>query len=278
MGPGRPPRPGVGGRAVLTWRTLGPLRVSAGGRDVTPTAPKVRQVLALLLARHDTVVPLTALTSELWAGRPPRSATATVQTYAYQLRKALHGGEDPGPVESGLLVTHAHGYLLRVRPGACDAETFAQLTGRARTALADGDPAGAVVLLDQALLLWNGPPFADVAPGPALQGHALRLNELHLQAEELRITAGLHLGRHRDLVGELKELACAHPLHEWFQGSLIIALQRCGRRSEALDVYRRLSTQLRDELGLDPSPGLQRLRQHVLTDRVSTADLDLLPG
>jgi DNA-binding SARP family transcriptional activator len=79
-------------------------------------------------------------------------------------------------------------------------------------------------------------------------------------------------------VGDLKELACAYPLHEWFQGSLIIALQRCGRRSEALEVYQRLRVVLRDELGLDPSPGLQQLRQHVLTDRVSTADLDLLPG
>lgn len=77
----------------------------------------------------------------------------------------------------------------------------------------------------------------------------------------MRITAGFRLGRHRELVGELKELACTYPLHEWFQGTLIIALQRCGRRSEALEVYQRLSTQLRDELGLDPSPGLQRLRR-----------------
>ncbi|MEW1648198.1 AfsR/SARP family transcriptional regulator [Streptomyces sp. NPDC091219] len=263
---------------MLTWHTLGPLRVTADGRDVTPTPAKVRQVLALLLARRNTVVPLEALTNELWAGHPPRSATATVRTYAYQLRKALNGDRDPGPAESGPLVTHAHGYLLRVGTGACDAEDFARLTGRARTALADGDPAGAVGLLEQAMRLWDGPPFADVAPGPALHGHALRLNELHLQAEELRITAALRLGLHRDLVGELKELACAHPLHEWFQGALIIALERCGRRSEALEVYQRLSALLRDELGLDPSPGLQRLRQHVLTDRVGTADLDLLPS
>lgn len=101
---------------MLTWRTLGPLRVSHGHRDVTPTAPKVRQVLAVLLARRNSVVPLSALTAELWPGHPPRSATATVQTYAYQLRKALHGGEDPG--DTGPLVTRAHGYLLRVEPGS----------------------------------------------------------------------------------------------------------------------------------------------------------------
>lgn len=278
MGPGHTARRDDGDRTVLTWRTLGPLRVSADGRDVTPTAPKVRQVLAVLLARRNSVVPLTVLTAELWPGQPPRSATATVQTYAYQLRKALHGGVDPGPGEGGPLATHPHGYALRVLPGECDAEEFTLCADQARAALADGDPAGAVALLDRARLLWDGPPFADVAHGPALHGHVQRLEELHLHAEELRITAGFHLGRHRELVAELKELACAYPLHEWFQGTLIIALERCGRRSEALAVYQRLRALLRDELGLDPSPGLQRLRQHVLTDEVSTADLDLLPG
>ncbi len=278
MGPDGTVRPDDGDSAVLTWRTLGPLRVTADGCDATPTAPKVRQVLAVLLARRNNVVPLSVLTAELWSGHPPRSATATVQTYAYQLRKALHGGQDPGPGEGGVLTTRAHGYALRVGPGECDAEEFTLITEQARAALADGDPAGAAVLLDRARLLWDGPPFADVAHGPTLHGYTLRLEELHLQAEEWRITAGFRLGRHRELVGELKELAFAYPLHEWFQGSLIIALERCGRRSEALAVYQRLSALLREELGLDPSPGLQRLRQHVLTDAVGTADLDLLPG
>ncbi|MFE7840392.1 hypothetical protein ACFU53_31370 [Streptomyces sp. NPDC057474] len=50
---------------MLTWRTLGSVRASADGHDVTPSAPKVRQVLALLLARRNTVVPLAALTAEL---------------------------------------------------------------------------------------------------------------------------------------------------------------------------------------------------------------------
>ncbi|MFF7859113.1 BTAD domain-containing putative transcriptional regulator [Streptomyces sp. NPDC007904] len=263
---------------MLRWRTLGSLRATRDGRDVTPTAPKVRQVLALLLARRNTVVPLTAIVEELWSGQAPRSAVTTVQTYAYQLRKALHEGEEPDGPDGGPLVTHAHGYLLRVRPGECDAEEFTALTGEARTALACGDPTTAETLIGRAMDLCDGPPFADVAHGPLLRGYALRMGESHLQAQELRVTAGLQLGRHRELVGDLKELAYAYPLHEWFQGSLIIALQRCGRRSEALEVYQRLRVVLRDELGLDPSPGLQQLRQHVLTDRVSTADLDLLPG
>jgi DNA-binding SARP family transcriptional activator len=262
---------------MLKCRTLGLLDVTAGHRPATPTAPKVRQVLALLLARRNTMVPVPAITAELWDASPPRSATAIVQTYVYQLRKLLQTDSETA-ADTGPVVTGATGYLLRVDPGECDAERFEDLTERGRAALDGGDPRRAADLLTAALALWNGPPFSDVAQGPFLQAYAMRLEERHLHALELRIGAGLCLGRHRELVGELKELACVHPLHEWFHGSLIIALQSCGRRAEALQVYQRLQKVLREELGLDPSPGLQQIRQHVLTDRVATADLSLLPG
>ncbi|GAB3963652.1 AfsR/SARP family transcriptional regulator [Streptomyces sparsus] len=261
---------------MLSWQVLGALRATADGRDVTPTPPKVRQLLALLLARRNSVVSLTAIAGELWSGEPPRTATGTVQTYAYQLRKALQAGASA--TAGNPLGTHAHGYVLSVAPGKCDAEEFTLLTVQGRAALREGDPDTAAVLLRRALDMWGGPPFADVVQGPALRGYASRMEELHLQAQELRITAELRRGRHRELVGELKELVCVHPMHEWFQGTLIITLERCGRRSEALQVYQRLREVLRDELGLDPSPVLQRIRHHVLTDRVSDADLDLLPG
>jgi DNA-binding SARP family transcriptional activator len=262
---------------VLTWRTLGLLEVVRDGRPVTPTAPKTRQVLALLLARRNTLVPLPVIVAELWDHAPPRSATGTVQTYVYQLRRLLQSDADTA-AGTGPLVTGAAGYLLRVGAGEYDTAEFERLTAEARAAFDAGEERAAADLLDAALARWGGPPFADVARGPCLRAHALRLEELHLHALELRIAVGLRLGRHRELVGELKELACAHPLHEWFQGGLIIALERSGRRSEALQVYQRLRDLLREELGLDPSPGLQRIRQHVLTDRVTAADLDLLPG
>ncbi|WP_405876720.1 AfsR/SARP family transcriptional regulator [Streptomyces sp. NBC_01136] len=262
---------------MLTWRSLGLLEVTLDGRPATPTAPKVRQVLALLLARRNTLVSMPTIVAELWDHHPPRSATATVQTYVYQLRKFLQSDGETA-AGTGPLVTRSTGYMLRVAPGDYDAEEFERLTVQARAALEDGDARTATDRIAAALAGWAGRPFADVTQGPYLQAYALRLEELHMHALELRISAGLGLGLHRELVAELKELASTHPLHEWFQGGLIIALQRCGRRSEALHVYQRLRELLRDELGLDPSPGLQQIRQHVLTDRVSAADLSLLPG
>ncbi|MFF4402322.1 BTAD domain-containing putative transcriptional regulator [Streptomyces sp. NPDC001480] len=262
---------------MLTFRTLGVLEAALDGRPVTPTAPKVRQMLALLLARRNTLVSIAAIAGELWDHAPPRSATATVQTYVYQLRKLLQSDDETAD-GTGPLVTGATGYMLRVPPGAYDAEEFEQLTAQARAALDTGDFRTAAERLTAALAWWAGQPFADVTQGPYLQAYALRLEELHMHALEMRIAAGLGLGLHRELVAELKELASTHPLHEWFQGGLIIALQRCGRSSEALQVYQRLRRLLRDELGLDPSPGLQQIRQHVLTGHATAADLDLLPG
>ncbi|MEV5787425.1 BTAD domain-containing putative transcriptional regulator [Streptomyces sp. NPDC048448] len=262
---------------MLTFRTLGLLEVTRDGRPVTPTAPKVRQMLALLLARRNTLVSISAIAGELWERTPPRSATATVQTYVYQLRKLLQS-DDETAAGTGPLVTRATGYILRVAPGDYDAEEFERLTVQARSAIEAGDARTATERLQTALAWWSGQPFADIGQGPCLQAYALRLEELHMHALELRITAGLGLGQHRELVAELKELASTYPLHEWFQGGLIIALQRCGRSSEALQVYQRLRQLLRDELGLEPSAGLQQIRQHVLMDRVTTADLSLLPG
>jgi hypothetical protein len=45
----------------------------------------------------------------------------------------------------------------------------------------------------------------------------------------------------------------------------MVALYRCGRQSEALDVYRKGSRLLRDELGIEPSPELRDLEQQILT-------------
>ncbi|WP_425454320.1 AfsR/SARP family transcriptional regulator [Nocardia mexicana] len=68
-------------------RVLGPLTLALNNRNATPTARKQRQLLALLLIRHSTVVPVATLVEELWNDNPPRSATTVVQTYILGIRK-----------------------------------------------------------------------------------------------------------------------------------------------------------------------------------------------
>ncbi|MFF2363754.1 BTAD domain-containing putative transcriptional regulator [Streptomyces sp. NPDC058122] len=75
---------------------LGTLAVRHNGVSITPTAPKPRQVLALLALRAGQVVPVGVLAEELWGAGPPRSARATLQTYILQLRELISAALDSG--------------------------------------------------------------------------------------------------------------------------------------------------------------------------------------
>jgi DNA-binding SARP family transcriptional activator len=74
----------------------------------------------------------------------------------------------------------------------------------------------------------------------------------------------LLMDRHRDMVGELKQLIAEYPLNEWFYAQLMRTLQRSGRRGEALQVYQVLRGTLQEELGIEPSLELQQLQRAVL--------------
>jgi DNA-binding SARP family transcriptional activator len=257
---------------MLQYKVLGPLEVLDGGRDCTPTPPKVRQVLALLLLRANQVVAVDALIEEVWGEDPPLSAVGTMQTYIHQLRKLLDrqgrrrdGGE--------WLVTKPPGYLLAVPPSQLDGHTFELLSWQGRQMLDSCRPEQAGQVLRQALDLWAGPCLANVGPGRLLESHAVHLEELRMRTLELRIQADAEIGLHRDLVGEMRSLVMSYPLNEWFHGQLIVALSRSGRRGEALQAYQNLRELLCSQLGLEPQHDLQLLQREVLSSAAPTSDV-----
>ncbi|MCB5168299.1 AfsR/SARP family transcriptional regulator [Streptomyces bambusae] len=252
---------------------LGTLAVREHGVSITPTAPKPRQVLALLALHADQVVPVSALIEELWAGAPPRSARTTLQTYVLQLRsligtaleQAARTGDDDGRRTSkDVLVTLPGGYMLNSNGGTSDVREFDRLAGTGYRAMDAGDFPGAARMLREALALWSGPAFADVQGGIQLDMETRRLEETRLCALDQRIEADLRLGRHRELLAELTVLASRYRTHENLHGQFMLALHRSGRRSEALEVYQRLRATLVRELGLEPSAALRRLQRSIL--------------
>ncbi len=253
----------------LRFNVLGPLEVFNGERVCTPTAPKVRGVLALLLLRANRLVETRSLIEELWGECPPQSAVTTAQTYIYHLRKLF--ARVAGPDAEQIFLTRAPGYLIDIAEGQLDLQVFDRLTQQGRTLLAAGRPAEAVQVLERALGLWRGPMLANVTVGRLLEGSVAHVEEQRIQAIQLRIEANLQLGRHRELIAELRSLTALYPLNEWFHGKLMLALSRAGRRSESLQVYQRLRHTLDEELGLAPSPELQRLQHEVL--ELGTASL-----
>src|SRR6266545_2320788 len=77
------------GRKMTGFRVLGEFEMCSGDRVCAITAPKPRQVLALMALSANQLVHHELLIDELWDREPPKSAVPTVQTYIYQLRKII---------------------------------------------------------------------------------------------------------------------------------------------------------------------------------------------
>ncbi|GAA3684218.1 AfsR/SARP family transcriptional regulator [Streptomyces iranensis] len=247
----------------MQFRLLGNLRVHAGTCENVSLPPKLRTILAMLIAMHDRIVPVSDIIDELWLGEPPTTAMATIQTYVYQLRKLL-GITDGRSVDGVALLTRPSGYMLRVPTESVDVACFEQCFEAAQKAFAEHQYERAFSALGSTEALWGASVLADVDKGQFLDAYAARLEETWTQATELRIDAYLRLGRHLDAIRELKSLTVRHPLHEGFHCSLMVALHRAGRRHEALDTYRRLRRTLANELGIEPSFSVRQLHQRLL--------------
>ena len=222
-------------------------------------APKWRSLLAALLINAGQLVPTDRLIMELWGESPPAGATNLVSIYALRLRRLI--GDEDGQ----LLRTRAPGYQLSLEPGDLDASRFEALVGEARQALAEQAPDLAAELLGQALGLWRGGALVNVPSSALVAAEADRLEQDRLNALELRIGADIRCGRHAQVTPELSRLLADHPLREGFWGLLMHALDRAGRRAEALTTYARAREVLAEELGVDPGEQLQRLYEQILT-------------
>lgn len=235
----------------MDFRILGPLEVWDGDRRVEIAGVKPRAVLAVLILQANEVVSRDQLIEALWGASAPRTVAGSLHNHVSRLRKAI--GSD-------VLITQAWGYILRINPERIDLHQFERLVAKAEPLPARERSAG----LAEALSLWRGAAFADLACEPALADEAARLDELRLTVHEARIDADLELGRNAGMIAELETLIVKCPLREHLRWQLILALYRAGRQAEALEVYRQTRRLLADELGLEPSPALRELERSIL--------------
>jgi DNA-binding SARP family transcriptional activator/tetratricopeptide (TPR) repeat protein len=257
---------------TIDFFLLGPLEARQGDRPLRLGSIKHRMLLAKLLLHPNQVVSTDELIDAVWGEEPPATVKQSLQNHVATLRKAIEAGGGAGPPRT--LLTRNPGYLLQVDPERLDLHRFQRLDREGRRAMAEGDPARSADLLRQALALWRGPALADVAASadvawPELVG----VEELQVASTEARIEAELALGGHHELVAELEALVRVHPLREHLHGQLMLALYRSGRQADALAAYRAARKVLVNELGIEPSVGLQRLEQAVLAQDPA---LDLL--
>ena len=234
---------------------LGPLHVENDDGPLQITAPKQRELLALLALHRGHSVGVEQLVDALWSDDPPRSATKTLQTYISGLRRIL-------PDES--LRTVPGGYELVLAGEDFDADVFEALTKSARRKLTGGELAGAAELLEEGLALWRGRALADMPGGFNWVAAGTRLDELRRVALEDLADIRMEAGADGELIAELEAAVSEEPLRERRWAQLMTGLYRSGRQADALRAYRRLQEHLSNELGIEPSVELAQLEQAVL--------------
>lgn len=237
----------------VRYRILGTTQaLRPDGVPVAVGGARLRALLAVLALRAGRSVPAGMLVEEVWAGDPPADAPGALQALVGRLRRALG---------AGVIDSAEGGYRLAAAPDDVDLHRFERLTADGVRALADGDPAKAAVVLDDALALWQGPALADL-PDRAVE--AARWEARRLDAVRARHTAAIALGQAERSLPELTALCDAHPLDEPLQALRLRALREAGRTAQALAAYDEVRRLLADRLGTDPGPELRALHTELL--------------
>jgi DNA-binding SARP family transcriptional activator/tetratricopeptide (TPR) repeat protein len=237
---------------------LGPLTVRSHGEVLPVRRGKQRAVLAALLLHANQVVSVDELTEAVWDGARPPSAQVTLQNYVKRLRHAL------GDTDHSVISTQPRGYQIQAGPDDLDLSRFRALLTAAQLAARQGAWEAAAEEASSALALWRGDPLADVESELLLRRDGPRLAEMRLEAEETRIDASLHLGRHAELIGDLRQLTADYPLRERSWVLLMLALHRSGRQADALAAYQQARAVLVGELGTEPGAELRAVQRQVL--------------
>lgn len=242
---------------------MGTFSASIDGVEFAPKAMKPCRILALLALHPGRTVPATECMDELWGDAPPASATTTLQTYIHKLRRCIGGAIPAGSSRSAsdYLRTERGGYALDLGDGTTDILEFQRLVD---AAAATDDPVRAGAALREGLALRTGPFLSDLALGARMEMHGRAVEDRIMAARLRRIQLDLELGRHHDVVWELRELLRADPLNEGLSAQYMTVLHHTGQVHLALGEYQRLRRALVQELGVEPSPPIRHLHSSLL--------------
>ncbi|WP_346342062.1 AfsR/SARP family transcriptional regulator, partial [Streptomyces sp. SID2563] len=231
----------------MEFRLLGTVCVDTLTGPLPLGPAKRRSLLAALLLHANTPVSMARLTDCLWDEEPPLHARTVIQGHVSRLRALLVGADAQAyGVE---LATLGDAYVLRAPETLLDSQRFEELLMLARE---QREPADTVLMLKEALSLWQGPALTGTFASAPLQAAAHALEESRLSTVEQLARAYGELGEHHRAAAVLRAEAVAHPLRESLAAALMTALHRSGRQSEALDCFHRTRRLLADELGIDP--------------------------
>jgi DNA-binding SARP family transcriptional activator len=239
----------------MDLNVLGGLTAHEGGVPIAPSAALPRQVLALLAASADRVVPTCAIAEELWPQGAPGHADHALESHVRQLRADIGAAlQAAGSARSAddVLVRVPGGYRLDTGGGYSDARAFERTAGAGFRALEAGDLHLAVDRLREALALWRAAPFTGVVQGPHLRSQSTLLTHSWRRAVDRWIEADFRLGLRRELCADLAQVLTRFHSPEPLYAQLKADLDRNGQDPEVIRRY------LRRRRG-SPAPAARRV-------------------
>ncbi|KND26265.1 AfsR/SARP family transcriptional regulator [Streptomyces acidiscabies] len=246
------------------FRVLGPLRLTGPQGRIRLPAGRERVVASQLILNTNKVLSVERLADAVWDYDAPSTARTQIQICISRLRRAF---DEAGL--SGRIVTSRPGYQLDAEPDEVDLMVFEREVSEAlrmiRRRASHDTTAEGVALARRALGLFTGEPLADVG-SEVVQSVARQLAQRRLHVLEVCLEAQLDLGQAADIVDEIAALVAEHPLHGRLRALSMKALQRLGRRADAIAVYQDALREYRDRLGLEPDPELRQLHETILQD------------
>lgn len=234
----------------------------AGADRVDIGGSRQQIIVATLLLAVNQLVTTGRLLEAVYGAEQPPTGRSQVQIVISSLRQtfARHG-------RPAIIRTYPLGYVLELDGDSLDAERFAELVAAGRNL---GQAEAARKAYRDALRLWHGPALYGM-DSPLIRAAASLFDEQRSVVTEDCIDLELALGRHHELIGELTELVEQYPPRERLFGQLMLALYRCDRAAEALQVYRQARQRLLSELDIEPGEQLRRLEQAVLNQDLGLA-------
>ncbi len=225
---------------------------------------KQQRVLAALLLAKGNVVSKDRLIDAVWGDRPPAKPNVTLRSYISHLRRMLEPDRDAGK-RSLAISTRAPGYAIEVTADQVDTWQFEQEITDANDALVDGRHTAARALAQRALDRWTTP---DLRAGvlESFDAEIQHLDDLRRLGRHVVHESMLRSGQHAESLPSLEEAVRSDPFDEGARRQLMLALYRSGRQADALASFTDARVQLREELGLEPSPALRDLEHQILAN------------
>lgn len=236
---------------TLHLQLFGGFCLSYNGQPLAELSRRSQSLLTYLVLHRHAPQPRLRLAGQLWPDSTDAQARTNLRKELSHLRRLL-------PVEQCLRVETKTLYWCPQIPVMLDVERFEQLLkmGPAEACQAD---------LEEAIALYRGPLLPD-GEDDWLCPERDRLQQLYIRTLGQLVDRLEQQSSYDLALDYTQRWLHQDPLNEAIYGRLMRLHYQKGDRAQALALYHRCMTLLRDELGIDPSASIRHLYEQYLQD------------